>query len=363
MNFFADKSVWQKTIIIVLILMALIVWPLVDHYEHLIETCEDSKLVYLQHPDTIKFEHLVGLNSLPKSKLKKGLAEMKKHKLVIVGITRDNAYDLQVMMKNIEYIGGLFEDYRVILFENDSKDGTKKILHSWWLSNRKIKVISKNYGNDKLPNRQFLSEARNHYLNILESEKYKGFDMVMAVDMDMSYGIDIRGIEDSFSKINKWDAICSNSTYNSAGNMYDVFSFRNEAFPWTPKKWQRICEDKDEKNAKWNEVCKNGVEKSRISKSSTSTFSKKVLTKNQLYWLLIAPQMQEIYPVTSDLVPVTSCFGGIAFYKRAYIENCRYSSVDDDSEHVAFHNCIKDKHDGKMFMNPAQIFRYAHFAD
>jgi hypothetical protein len=214
------------------------------------------------------------------------------------------------------------------------------MLHSWWLKNDKIKVISKNYNNLKAPNHKFIAEARNHYLNALEAKEYNTFDMVMALDMDMSYGIDIRGIEDSFSKIARWDAICSNGIFNSSGKMYDVFSFRNEEFPWTPSKWQEICVVKNEENAKWNDICKKGAQHQKES-SYSSTFSNKLQAKNKLYWLLVVPQAQKTYPIEADLVPVTSCFGGAAFYKRNIIENCRYDSIDDDSEHVAFNACIK----------------------
>jgi|GEM_PF-1016444 len=360
MKFCEDNTVWRKSIFIALLLLAIIVWPVIDHYEHLIEECKKSKMIYLDHPDTIKLEKMGRLNNIPKASLNLGKEEMKKHKIVIVGITRDNAPDIQVMIKSIENIGEKFKDYKVVLFENDSKDGTKKMLHSWWIKNNKVKVISKSYNNLKTPNRKFIAEARNQYLAALKSEEYNDFDIVMTLDMDMSYGIDARGIEDSFSKIKSWDAVCSNGIFNAKGNMYDVFSFRNKDFPWTPKQWQEICVDKNNKNYNWRNLCKKGAIHQKESAYS-ATFSNKFRSRNKLYWLLIVPQAQKIFPIGSKLVEVNSCFGGAAFYKRHAITGCKYDSADGDSEHVSFNSCIKNKNKGRIVLNPSQAIRHSNF--
>ena len=363
MKFCEDNSIWRKSICMAAIVIGLALWPVVDHYEHLLESCTQTKLIYLPHPDTIRLEKLKRLDFIAESVLQAGRKEMKKHKLVIVGISRDDAKELQTSIKSIEYIGSFFKDYRVILFENDSEDGSKNIIHSWELANNKVKVITKNYGNHKLPSHNFLAEARNHYLNALEAKEYEDFDLVMVTDMDMAYGVDIRGIEDSFSQINKWDAVCSNGIYNYVGQMYDVFSFRNEEFPWSAKEWNNICDVKNNKDDQWKQACKNGVEYSKQHSYNNQTYSNKIKDKNKLYWLLIAPQMQKIYPVNGELLPVKSCFGGLAFYKRSFTENCRYSSQNDDSEHVAFHQCLEEKHQAKIFMNPKQTIKYSHYRE
>ncbi len=62
------------------------------------------------------------------------------------------------------------------------------------------------------------------------------------------------------------------------------------------------------------------------------------------------------------LLPVQSCFGGLAFYRHEKILGCEYNSIADDCEHVEFHKCIREKNHGRIFMNPAQILRYAHYS-
>ena len=54
------------------------------------------------------------------------------------------------------------------------------------------------------------------------------------------------------------------------------------------------------------------------------------------------------------MVPVQSCFGGMAIYRGALFEQCEYSSNDGDCEHVHMHRCMAAKHPGsKFFMLPS----------
>ncbi len=262
-------------------------------------------------------EELACLDTLSKDALENGKKEMARHKLVVCGITRDNAKELPTVIQYIEHTGNFFQDYRVIVFENDSVDGTKDLLRDWQSKSNKVKILTKDYSNNKRPNIAFLAEARNFYLKELSLDpEYQDFDMVMMVDLDMSHGWDMRGLFHSFSRIYDWEAVCSNGVFTASGRMWDIFAFRN---------------------AEYSENLKHPD-----------------------YWSNIAPKGQKIYAIDSDLIPVRSCFGGLAFYKRPFIAGCEYNSVEGDCEHVLFHEClIKNK--GRIFMNPAQVLRYSHY--
>lgn len=259
------------------------------------------------------------LDVLDLSRLELGKAEMSKHKVVICGITRDNAIFFETMKKYIEGIGKEFADYRVILFENDSGDGTKELLAKWMTQNSKVTILTKNFHNKKRPNIKFMADARNYYLQELAKPEYGDFDIMMVADMDMPYGFDIRGIRDSFSQINRWDAICSNGVL-MGDRMYDAFAFRSKDFPHAPYD-----------------------------------------VGDHEYWNVIKPKIQRVISPKHDLMPVDSCFGGLAFYKRSKIKDCSYDSIQNDCEHVAFHKCITERGNGKMFMNPAQVVRYTTY--
>ncbi|MDF2965564.1 MAG: hypothetical protein K0Q51_952 [Rickettsiaceae bacterium] len=277
---------------------------------------------YILEPEITPVEKLSILDNLAEETLLLGQKELSRHKAIICAITRDNADDLGIMIKHIELIGKAFADYRVVIFENDSVDGTKFILRRWHANNLKVSIESEDFRNKKRPSIKFLADARNHYLDLINSrQEYDDFDIVIVVDMDMSYGIDIRGLEHSFSKVNEWDAVCSNGIFNSKGQMFDMFAFRNKEFPYTPA-------DNSEK-----------------------------------YWKEIVPKGQKVYDINLGLIPVESCFGGLAIYKRQFIKGCRYDSINRDCEHINFHQCLRDQNGGRMFMNPAQVIRYSHYKD
>jgi len=278
------------------------------------------KVFYHPHPSTIPLEHLASLDILDSTKLMLGKEEMAKHKLIVTGIARDNALDLPVVIKHIENLGNYFQDYRVVIFENDSKDGTKAIFEHWQVNNPKVKIISQDFYNEKRPSYKFMADVRNKYIEAINADPaYKDFDMVMIMDMDASYGFDVRGIQDSFAKIKQWEAVCSNGISTSDGKMFDMYAFRNQEFP-------------------------NGPSDGYIK-----------------YWVLDVAKGQKIYDINADLVKVDSCFGGMAFYKKEYIKDCSYDSINEDCEHIVFHQCIKNQNNGRMFMNPAQVLRYSHF--
>lgn len=256
-----------------------------------------------------RFKFLDGIST---QNLRNGMIEMAKHKLVICGITRDNANALPNVIRHIENTASFFKDYKVIIFENDSSDGTKEILKNWSMKNDKVKILSKDYGFIKRPSIAFMAEARNFYLDELQNNhEYDDYDIVMVADLDFGKGWDARGIADSFSKINDWEAVCSNGSLRPYTNMYDTFAFLN----LEPNK----C-------------------------THNEHFNKCNHTKR--------------YKVDEPLVPVGSCFGGIAFYKREFIKGCRYESHDEDCEHIAFHQCMINKNHGRMFLNPSQFLRY-----
>ncbi|MBP7190592.1 MAG: glycosyltransferase, partial [Rickettsiaceae bacterium] len=158
----------------------------------------------------INGEMLEALNFIGNDIIAEGVSEAIKHKAIILGITRDNNDDMPMTRATIESLGNLFADYRVVVFENDSKDGTKESLREWEQKNDKVKIISQDFNNMKRPEIQFLADCRNRYLKEIESEKYDDFDILIVIDMDMAYGIDMRGVLDSFSKFGRWDAVCSN---------------------------------------------------------------------------------------------------------------------------------------------------------
>ena len=290
-------------------------------------------------------DYIEQLDLLDSNLFEIGKQEMQSHNLVIAGITRDNEAHFEVMKKNIERIGDLFKDYRVILFENDSKDGTKKNLNNLESENSKVKIIVKDFNIYKRPNIKFLATARNFYLKDFLEESMDEFDVLMVVDMDMPKGYDIRSIKLPFANYSLWDVSCANGVHDYKGQMYDAFAYRDKEFPYNPKEWDKICSKDNQIN--WVSQCQVAENQDARKKGSGKN-------KGSIYWHSITSQIQKIYPVTSSIFEVNSCFGGFSFYKRAAIKNCLYDSIDEDCEHVKFNECIKNN-GGKIFLNPGQV--------
>lgn len=272
----------------------------------------------LLYPWSYPLEYSDKLDVLDAKLLEHGKLILTQQKAIICGISRDNAADFWIMKRHIEFLGSHLNDYRVVIMENDSKDRTKKLLANWAYDNPRVTIISKDFHNKKRPSIQFLADVRNMYIHAINQPKYDDFNLLIVIDMDMSYGFDIRGIYHSFASFDTWDAMASNGISNQQGEMYDAFAFRNAEFPWAH------------------------------------------YDKPKTYWSEVIPQIQKVHPVNTAFVSVDSAFGGLAIYKRDKLNGCKYASFKEDCEHIEFHKCLS-KNGGRMFMNPSQLIRYSHY--
>ncbi len=268
-------------------------------------------------------ESLSRLDFIDDSILERGGLAMKDKRALFVGITRDNGDHISGSIALIESVGKKFKEYKAIIFENDSTDSTKKILSLWKSNNKNVKVLNKSFGIKKRPSILFLAKVRNFYVDEINKTEYDDYDYVFVVDMDMSYGIDVRGVQDSFSKSDRWDVVCSNGISSRNGEMYDAFAFRNDEFPYSPAEYKK-----------------------KFGKS---------------YWKQYVQTIQKIYSPQDDMIEVDSCFNGLAIYKKNLFRGCKYDSVEEDCEHIFLHKCMKGNYDARIFMNPAQVIRYLHY--
>ena len=53
-----------------------------------------------------------------------------------------------------------------------------------------------------------------------------------------------------------------------------------------------------------------------------------------------------------DLIEVRSGFNGAELYKADRAYDCEYSDANETCEYVSFHLCIREKHQGRIFINP-----------
>lgn len=168
------------------------------------------------------------------------------YKVIICGVVKNVEL---VIDKNIKYAietGNLFEKFKIVIYENNSTDNTKDLLHSYD-NNKNIKIICENIENfDKKQNNKIwtytevtgsdhpcriehICNARNKLLEEINKPEYDEYTHVIVIDFD-SNGWDIKGILNSFMIEDKWDAIFANSS-----EYYDYYALRLPIFPFGPE--------------------------------------------------------------------------------------------------------------------------------
>lgn len=235
--------------------------------------------------------------------------------IIIVGCARNIEKYLYKSLTKINMIKDLFKSAKVFIYENDSTDKTLEILKDW-----ENKNIIKLFTEKNVPGKR--TERLAHGRNILYNEAMKyNFDLLIVMDLDNVIELlSKEGILSCFDIKEDWAMLGG----NQLGNYYDVWALRTYD-DWMPFDWEECYYI--------NKKSKNYCFHSRL--------------KN--------------IPINSNPIKVKSCFGGIAIYKRQYLNNCSYGNgLQGDinkyeiCEHVPFNACII-RNGGNIYINPKLI--------
>jgi hypothetical protein len=246
----------------------------------------------------------------------RGYDRMRASRAVIAGLARNVQTILPMTIQRIECLGKLFRDYRAVIYENDSVDGTRPLLHEWSDLNPRVSVVCETRDDPvNLPSRCLSRATRMAYYRAqchqVISREFARFDFVILVDTDLLGGWSVEGVAHTFGQ-DGWDFVGANGIIYrrrwlspNAIAHYDAWAFRLDA-DFTP------------------------------------------MTTKQVNRLL--------YERGQPLVPVTSCFGGLGIYRMpAYLAG-RYDG--SDVEHVTFHREMHRRGFDKTYLNPSLIVVY-----
>ncbi len=208
-----------------------------------------------------------------------------KEKILICGICRDVENALPNMKKNVERLGGVFDDYRVVIYENNSRDRTAQMLENWAVENPKVCFKSECLEELSLVRTVDIANARNRLLDLIQSlDLQKEYKILVMSDFDFLCPWPIDEMVQSIHDDRDWDAICANGVYSMSDPFYwDRYAFRSIEYPYGPE----IIGD----SWWWEDV------------------------------------NHRVYFDGDDFVAVFSAFGGFAIYKTEAILKCRYSGV------------------------------------
>lgn len=227
-------------------------------------------------------------------------------KVIICGVGKDIEKTMPYTISNLETLGALFDDYRILIYEDNSEDKSAELLIQWAEKNPKVhvqceivtnEVQSETCCNKTIHNTFFISEriarARNIVLDQAMNPQYDDYKYLIWIDLDFDHTFPFNEIANTFNVDKDWDAVFANGV-KANGKYFDTYALRDKILPlgseFFGKKWRKM-------RGKRNKPC--------------------LKIKDPWY-------------------PVLSAFGGMGIYKRKAVMGCRYSGVvTEDVEKLA----------------------------
>ena len=257
-----------------------------------------------------------------------GMDYIKDKKIIVGGLCRSGEKYLEENINFVEhYISKIAKDYRIVLFENDSKDNTKEVLKNLSDNNSKIITLSQDFNRQQFGTVKDKERIRAlaEYRSILQDyirNNYSDYDHVILLDTDF-LDFSIAGMLNSFGWISK------NNISAMAGFSYSFKNIHGVYHIWNYDSWA-YRED-------WWEDLEYYPDYPEIQQYPAMTwFGYKVHRRG------------------SKPIKVNSAFGGQCIYKMSDYLLGEYGF--DDCEHVLFHKSILEKNkDFRLYANPSQI--------
>ena len=131
---------------------------------------------------------------------------LKEKEVVICSIVRNAKRGLERNVPVVHALCSRFRDYRIVIFENDSTDGTDRFLEKWAAQDQKVSVSCRRTGIRTIPKPDEVScnpffsawriekmaAFRNQYLSFVEEQGWNP-DFLVVVDLDVAR-LDLQGI-------------------------------------------------------------------------------------------------------------------------------------------------------------------------
>ena len=260
---------------------------------------------------------------------------LKEHTVVICSIVRNARRGLVRNAPVIRSLCAHFKDYRVVIFENDSTDGTDRFLQEWAEKDPKVYVSCRRIGVRTIPRpedvscnpffsiwrNEKMSGFRNQYLAYVESQGWNP-DFLVVVDLDVAK-LNLDGILTSFTDTVEWDAVTSfgySLSPKLSRRYHDTYAFVEYG-----------CEDIPQ------------TEESIVSASY---------------------RYAKVKP-TDPWIRVFSAFGGLAIYRYPCIRGLRYKAIENAdprvasrAEHYSLYAQMKERGFDRVYVNPAMTLKY-----
>jgi len=230
-------------------------------------------------------------------------------KVIICGVVKNVEKMIQFNMKKVDELVKNFEDYKIVIYENNSTDNTKAILKNY--SSDKIKIIMENIdinkgnstiwaytkitGSDHSCRIENISNARNKVIEEINKEIYNDFDVVVWIDLDGN-GFDVKSVVESVNIVFSENKIL----FANSPSYYDYYALRT--------------------------CCNNYL------------FGPEII--GDIYW----SRLYNIsLPSNNSLYEVLSAFNGIGIYPKKIYMSKKYDFIVNDDIKYVYKKYISEK--------------------
>ncbi len=251
---------------------------------------------------------------------------MKTKSVIITGCCRNVEVFINRNLSIMNKIGKKFKEYKIIIYENDSCDSTRKLL----IDNKKPEYDYIFEDNVNIENRTMrIAHCRNKIIDHI-NKKYLNYDYILMLDLDdvLASGRLIETINTCFFyNTTQWDAMFA----NCSDKYYDIYALRKTGL-LTSCCWNNV-----------NVMKRHGIPHHIAYKECIDKYIVN-------------------YPIYTKIMPVLSAFGGAGLYKLKSIDKAIYIGREETHvdkqicEHVSFNAYLINK-GYKIYINPRMLIR------
>ena len=271
----------------------------------------------------------------------------------ICGTVKNCGPYLNKVLKNMEIIGSLFNEYQIIIYYDESNDNTLEIIKDYQKNNKKVFL----YVNKK-PVSQFrthnLAIARNFCLNYVKTniDRFPFFIMMDCDDVNCKeINIDILK---KYLYLNSWDAL----SFNSSPKYYDIWGLSIYPFCFSYNHF--------EENVKFYTVIQNYVDDLLKRAKERNCLIECISSFNGFSLYRSAKFLNSYYDgrIRLDLIPRTNLEAHIKASQsklvfKQYFKPDGKINVDgrfEDCEHRAFHIQARQNSGARIMISPEILF-------
>ncbi|CAK0858462.1 unnamed protein product [Prorocentrum cordatum] len=261
--------------------------------------------------------------------------------IVFAGLIRNAESSVWRSYEMLKKIGVHFKDYKFLIFENDSEDKTLQIMsyissldpRYEFRSERLSMGDERGLGKSRMARMATLRNFVHNWVREFVGRTHQ-WDLVAIYDFDLNaFGAQTFSPHALFAALgrnetlhNDWDMLCANSIRHT---------------PYVPQ--QHVWSPPDV----------------GVGVGMYDCFAYRDLHNDSFNGLDCGQTMSDVLFSQYELVPVHSCFGGLALYRPERFLECQYDPDVYDCEHVVFHQCMRQKgSEGRMFLDPLLTTSY-----